>query len=236
MAHESGAAPAPDVSGRPRLLDRVHEAARRRYFSRRTEEAYVHWIKRFIYFHGKRHPASLGESEVTAFLNHLAAERSVAASTQNQALSGLLFLYREVLGRKLAWLDGLQRASRPPRLPTVLTRAEVERLLAGLSGARSRHRPDTGRDWPLLILARDRERLAERRGANMRDDGTTRPAHPFNLFESWPSCRTGADSSKECQRCRNSSPRLRMMTVWVGQVCREIPTPAVGNDAGTTPA
>ncbi|OGA45421.1 MAG: hypothetical protein A3G25_17975 [Betaproteobacteria bacterium RIFCSPLOWO2_12_FULL_63_13] len=96
----------------------------------------MHWIKRFIYFHGKRHPESLGESEVTAFLNHLAAERSVAASTQNQALSVLLFLYKEVLGRKLAWLDGLQRASRPPRLPTVLTRAEVERLLAGLSGTR----------------------------------------------------------------------------------------------------
>jgi len=77
---------------RPRLLDQVHEAIRRRYFSRRTEEAYVHWIKRFIYFSEKRHPAALGEAEVTAFLNHLAAEREVAASTQNQALSALLFL------------------------------------------------------------------------------------------------------------------------------------------------
>src|SRR5688572_15826809 len=85
----------------PRLRDRVHEAMRRRYFSQRTEEAYVHWIKRFIYFSGRRHPADLGETEVTAFLNHLAVERKVAPATQNQALSALLFLYREVLGRQL---------------------------------------------------------------------------------------------------------------------------------------
>jgi integron integrase len=118
------------------LLDQVHEAIRRRYFSRRTEKAYVHWIRRFIYFHGKRHPRDLGETEVTAFLNDLAVERRVAAGTQNQALSALLFLYREVLGRELAWLDGLERAKRPPRLPVVLTRAEVERLLAHLTGGR----------------------------------------------------------------------------------------------------
>src|SRR5256712_268467 len=120
----------------PRLLDQVHEAIRRRYFSRRTEEAYVHWIKRFIYFSGRRHPAALGEAEVTGFLNHLAVERKVAASTQNQALSALLFLYKEVLGRELSWLDGLHRATRPPRLPVVLTRDEVERLLAELQGVR----------------------------------------------------------------------------------------------------
>ena len=94
------------------------------------------WIKRFIYFSGRRHPAELGEPEVKAFLNHLAAEREVAASTQNQALSALLFLYKEVLGRELPWLDGLQRASRPPRLPAVLTRMEVERLLALLQGTK----------------------------------------------------------------------------------------------------
>lgn len=104
-------------TGRPRLLRQVHEAIRRNYFSRRTEEAYAHWIKRFIYFHGRRHPASLGEPEMTAFLNHLAAERKVAASTQNQALPALLFLYKEVLGQELGWLDGLTRATRPPRLP-----------------------------------------------------------------------------------------------------------------------
>src|SRR5882762_6202399 len=121
---------------KPRLLEQVHGAIRRRYFSRRTEEAYVHWMKRFIYFSGRRHPAELGEPEVTAFLNHLAAERKVAASTQNQALSALLFLYKEVLGRELAWLDGLHRATRPPRLPVVLTHEEVERLLAELQGVR----------------------------------------------------------------------------------------------------
>jgi integron integrase len=121
---------------RPRLLDQVHQAIRRRYYSRRTEEAYVHWIKRFIYFSGKRHPETLGETEVTAFLNHLAADRHVAAATQNQALSAILFLYREVLGKELGWLDGLVRASRPPRLPVVLTRAEAERLLAQLTGTK----------------------------------------------------------------------------------------------------
>jgi integron integrase len=114
----------------------VHEVARRKFFSRRTEETYVHWIKRFIYFTGKRHPSTLGEAEVTAFLNHLAAERHVAAATQNQALSALLFLYKEVLGQKLGWLDGLQRPARPPRLPTVPTNSEAERLLAQLVGTR----------------------------------------------------------------------------------------------------
>jgi site-specific recombinase XerD len=122
--------------GRPRLLQRVHEAIRVRHYSRRTEEAYVHWIKRLIYFHGKRHPETMGEAEVTAFLNHIAVERHVAAATQNQALSAILFLYREVLGRELPWLDGVQRPSRPPRVPVVLTRAEVERLLAGITGTR----------------------------------------------------------------------------------------------------
>ncbi|HEX9201910.1 MAG TPA: phage integrase N-terminal SAM-like domain-containing protein, partial [Acidobacteriaceae bacterium] len=90
----------------------------------------------FIYFSGRRHPAAQGEAEVTGFLNHLAAEREVAASTQNQALSALLFLYKEVLGRELAWLGGLHRATRPPRLPVVLTHEEVERLLAELQGVR----------------------------------------------------------------------------------------------------
>lgn len=134
-SNDSAQTSRPEIA-RPRLLERVHEAIRRRYYSRRTEEAYVHWIKRFIFFSGKRHPEVLGEAEVTAFLNHLAAERRVAAATQNQALSAILFLYREVLGRELPWLDGVQRPTRPPRLPVVLTRAEVERLLAQLTGTR----------------------------------------------------------------------------------------------------
>ena len=117
-----------------RLLDQVRDAIRRRNYSYRTEEAYVHWIRRFIFFSGKRHPAEIGAAEVTAFLNHLARERDVAAATQNQALSALLFLYREVLREPLPWLDELERAKRPARLPAVLTRNEVQRLLAVMRG------------------------------------------------------------------------------------------------------
>ncbi len=118
----------------PRLLDQVHEAIRRLHYSRRTEEAYAHWIKRFIFWSGKRHPATLGEPDVSAFLSHLAVERNVAAATQNQALAALLFLYKQVLGRDLAWLDGMVRAKRPVRLPVVLSPLEAESLLAQLRG------------------------------------------------------------------------------------------------------
>ena len=120
----------------PRLLDRVRDAIRRRHYSERTEETYIHWIRRFIYFSGKRHPAGLGAEEVTAFLNHLSRDRKVAAATQNQALSALLFLYREALETPLPWLDGLERARRPVRKPTVLSRAEVQRLLAQMRGTK----------------------------------------------------------------------------------------------------
>lgn len=119
---------------RPRLLDRLRDAIRTLHYSRRTEEAYSYWTKRFIYFNGKRHPSELGEAEVTAFLNHLGSDRNVSASTQNQALAALLFLYKNVLGVDLPWLDGLVRAQRPERLPVVLTREEVEKLLACLEG------------------------------------------------------------------------------------------------------
>ena len=126
----------PHTARAPRLLVQVREAIRRRNYSYRTEEAYVQWIRRFIYFSGKRHPLELGAAEVTAFLNHLASERNVAAATQNQALSALLFLYKEVLQQPLPWLDALDRAKRPARLPTVLTQAEVRRLLDAMKGTR----------------------------------------------------------------------------------------------------
>jgi integrase len=113
----------------PRLLEQVRDAIRRRHYSERTEETYAHWIKRFIFFSGKRHPLTLGGTEVTAFLNYLARERTVAAATQNQALSALLFLYKEVLGQPLPWFDELERAKRPARVPTVLTRDEVRACL-----------------------------------------------------------------------------------------------------------
>jgi len=103
----------PPAASPPRLLDQVRNAIRRKHYSYRTEQAYVHWIKRFIFFSDKRHPRELGATEVTAFLNHLAGERDVAAATQNQALSALLFLYKEALGLPLSWLENLDRARRP---------------------------------------------------------------------------------------------------------------------------
>ena len=109
-------------SSKPKLLDRVCHAVRARHYSRRTEKAYVHWIRRYIFFHGKRHPGEMGTVEVTAFLTALAVHERVAASTQNQALNALPFLYREILGVELPWLDDLVRAKRPQHLPTVLTR------------------------------------------------------------------------------------------------------------------
>ncbi len=121
--------------GGPGLLDRVRAAIATRHLSRRTEEAYVFWIRRYIVFHGKRHPATLGGDDVTRFLSSLAQERRVSASTQNQALSALLFLYRRVLGVDLPWLDGLVRAKRPVHVPVVLGREEVLAVLSRLSGA-----------------------------------------------------------------------------------------------------
>jgi integron integrase len=126
--------PEPPPARGPRLLDHVREAARVRHFSRRTESAYVGWIRRFIFFHGKRHPAEMGAPEVTQFLTALAVQGRVAASTQNQALSALLFLYRDVLGHDLPWLDEVVRAKRPARLPVVLTPEEVRALLGRMHG------------------------------------------------------------------------------------------------------
>lgn len=119
---------------KPRLLDQVREAIRTRHYSPRTEKAYVGWIRRFILFHGKRHPRDLGEDEIRRFLTSLAVDGRVSSATQNQALSALLFLYREVLGRDLEWIDGIPRAKRPQKLPVVLHRDEVRALLAHLSG------------------------------------------------------------------------------------------------------
>jgi integron integrase len=117
----------------PKLLDRVREAIRVRQYSRRTEEAYVGWIRRFVVFHGRRHPCELGEPEVTVFVSVL-AERGVSASTQNQALSAVLFLYEAVLGRRLPWMEHIVRAQRPARLPVVLSRHEVSAVLARVHG------------------------------------------------------------------------------------------------------
>lgn len=119
----------------PKLLDVVRERIRLRHYSYRTETAYLGWIRRFIRFHGGKHPRELGGPEVERFLSHLAVERGVAATTQNQALAALLFLYREVLEVTLPWLDGVVRAKRPERVPVVLSRDEVRRVLGHLDGA-----------------------------------------------------------------------------------------------------
>jgi integrase len=110
----------------PKLLDRVREALRVRHMSLRTEKAYLHWIRRYIFFHGKRHPQEMGETEINAFLTHLAVERQVSASTQTQALCALLFLYRTVLEKEVGELEGLVRAKRRRKLPVVLTVEEVK--------------------------------------------------------------------------------------------------------------
>ena len=122
------------TSGSPKLLDRVRQAIRTRHYSRRTEEAYVQWIRRYILFHGKRHPSEMGVAEISRFLTSLAVDRHVSASTQNQALSALLFLYRDVLGIPIGDVPSVVRARTPERLPVVLSGEEVGALLAQLTG------------------------------------------------------------------------------------------------------
>lgn len=121
-------------AAKPKLLDQMREALRSRHYSRRTEQTYCQWVKHYIHFHHVRHPAEMAEPEINAFLTHLAVKEKVAASTQNQALSALLFLYRHVLGREVGDLGGVIRARKSKRLPVVMTREEVKALLANLSG------------------------------------------------------------------------------------------------------
>ena len=113
---------------KPRFMDLVRERIRVKHYSIRTEEAYVGWIKRFIFFHNKRHPAEMGKPEMEQFLTHLAVDKNVAASTQNQALAALLFMYKEVLQVEPPWVENVTRAKKPVRLPVVLTKSEVKHL------------------------------------------------------------------------------------------------------------
>jgi len=131
MQDESTTAPAPPP---PRLLQVVRDRIRRLNYSLRTEKAYLHWTRRFVRFCDNRHPRELGPRDVERFLTHLAVEGKVSASTQNQALAAILFLYREVLESPLPWLDAIVRARRPARLPVVLTRSEVQQVLGHLTG------------------------------------------------------------------------------------------------------
>lgn len=122
------------MDNKPRLLDQVRGQIRLRHYSIRTEAVYLEWIRRFIRFHKYRHPQDMGAPEVEAFLSDLAVRRDVSASTQNQALSAILFLYKQVLQIELPWLEGVIRAKRSQRLPVVLTREEVASVLAQLDG------------------------------------------------------------------------------------------------------
>lgn len=118
----------------PKLLDQMRAVIRTKHYSYSTEKTYLHWAKRFILFHGKRHPSDMGAPEVEAFLSALAVERNVSASTQNQAMHAILFLYRDVLHVSLPWLDGVTRARVSKRLPSVLTQQEIVAMLAHVSG------------------------------------------------------------------------------------------------------
>jgi len=137
ISDSPGAGTFPQIAPRPpRLLQSLRAALRLRHYSLKTEKAYCHWVKRYVRFHRLRHPGDMGAREVTAFLNHLAVERQVAAATQNQALAALISLYRVVIGTGLPWLDALVRAKSARRLPTVLARDEVQAVLAQLAGMR----------------------------------------------------------------------------------------------------
>ncbi|KPK42030.1 MAG: integrase [Phycisphaerae bacterium SG8_4] len=122
------------MSRKPRLLEQLRQALRCRHYSRRTEQTYCQWVKQFIYYHKVRHPAEMAEPEINAFLTHLAVKERVSASTQNQALSAILFLYRHVLNRKIGDLGEIIRARKPKRLPVVMTREEVKLVLSHLRG------------------------------------------------------------------------------------------------------
>jgi integron integrase len=124
-----------EVDTLPKLLDQVRSQLRSRFYSRRTEQSYTYWIKRYILFHNKRHPSEMGSQEITQFLSHLASEKDVAASTQNQAFSALLFLYRDVLKLRFHPLESVHRAKRPAKLPVVFTRQEVRAVLSQLEGS-----------------------------------------------------------------------------------------------------
>jgi integron integrase len=138
----SASVTAPTAAPKPKLLDQVRQGIRTRHYSPKTEESYVHWIKRFIFFHNKRHPAEMGEAEIGRFLSSLATNSHVSASTQNQALNALLFFYREILKKDIGYVNGVVRAKRPHRLPVVLTRQEVKSILGLLDHS----------NWLMVVL------------------------------------------------------------------------------------
>lgn len=160
------------TGARPGLVAALRDSLRNRHYSLRTERAYVLWVRRFVLFHGRRNPRELGAPEVTSFLSSLANHGNVAASTQNQALAAILFLYREVLGMDLPWLTEVVRARRPRRMPTVLTQAEVQSLLGhieGLHGLMARLMYGTGMRISECVALRVKDLGLERREIIVRE-------------------------------------------------------------------
>ena len=181
------ASPFPDAPSRPKitLLDQVRHLIRARHYSPRTEEAYVHWIRRYIVFHHKRHPSEMGAADVSAFLTWLAVERHVRASTQNQALAGLLFLYKDVLHVDIGSVPPVVRARTPDRLPVVLSRDEVVALLNQLTGTErlivmllygSGVRLEECLELRVKDLDFDRHQIIVRQGKGQKDRVTMLPA------------------------------------------------------------
>jgi integron integrase len=177
---------------KPRLLDQVRDALRVRHYSLRTEESYLQWIKRFILFHGKRHPAEMGEQEITAFLTFLAVDKHVSPSTQNQALSALLFLYKQVLEQELEWMDDIVRAKRSERIPEVLSPDQVRQLINHLAGTHqlmARLLYGTGMRLMEVVRLRVRDvdfhyrQITVRSGKGNKDRVTVLPASLFEAMK-----------------------------------------------------
>ncbi|MGA8266085.1 MAG: integron integrase, partial [Ignavibacteriaceae bacterium] len=116
------------------LLNSVRTELKTKHYSKRTEQAYLSWIKRYIFFHGKKHPAEMGQKEIKEFLNHLAVKGNVASSTQNQALHGILFLYKNILNKDIGWIENIKKVSRVKHLPVVLNKEEIRRIFENLDG------------------------------------------------------------------------------------------------------
>jgi integron integrase len=180
-APEIGAPPLEPPATPPRLLDQMREHIRLRHYSLRTERTYLDWVRRYVRFHGLKHPRELGAEHVTAFLSSLANQRNVSASTQNQALAAILFLYRDVMRVELPWLHEVTRARRPRRLPVVLTRAEVHALFAHLQGVHAlMARLMYGTGMRLRLRVKDveliRREIVVREGKGAKDRITMLPA------------------------------------------------------------
>src|ERR1035437_1502867 len=191
------------VTPQPRLLDQMREALRSRHYSRRTEQSYCHWVKRFVLFHGARHPSEMAEPQINAFLTYLAVKESVSASTQNQALSALLFLSRRVIGREVGDLGDLIRARRPLRVPVVMARDEVKGVLAEMSGDRCRM------PWTASIPARPPTGAGSGPFPRSIDGGTPRPASRAAITSTrrWSNGRFGTRSPGPDSQSRPAATR-----------------------------